>query len=562
MASQSEAMGETKKRLSLSRKRKRSLNESGNEDKSSRLCSVVYEVCDSSKSYDLGSNSSNPVIILSDSGDEERDQKSNSSLPSLRPLAVSPIVSNYSLVSPSSHSTVLSLLRSPAKSTPKNQPLRKKKDTLLDHTQMKLDTFFQIPKRLKTLNAETINRSKQIKNERNSTSKFTPLLTRPTIGSVPKRRVKREHFVKPSTTEHAGKHLEHKWIPDTSITVDAFSYGSINGCTSYFLTHFHSDHYAGLNSRFAHDIYCSKVTGNLIIQELKVKSDIVHPLPLKEEKLINGVQVTLLDANHCPGSVLLLFKLPSGKVILHTGDFRLSHSMIDHNFFLTTPIDTLFLDTTYCSARYDFPPQDDVISFVVNIVLERMVKDPDTLIVCGAYTIGKEKIFTAIANSLGCQCYVSKERYKILQCLESKEIMSVVNCHSPLASPIHVMSLNKMNVEELTLYLRHYSTHYTSILAFKPTGWTATTKHNSLQDIRPVVRGVVTMYGVPYSEHSSFSELRTFVQSLSPQRVISTVGGATARRTAESQCAKWIQERCHGNKGVKVQATLDKFRKN
>lgn len=72
----------------------------------------------------------------------------------------------------------------------------------------------------------------------------------------------------------------------------------------------------------------------------------------------------------------------------------------------------------------------------------------------------------------------------------------------------------------------------------------------------------MTSLGVPYSEHSSFSELRTFVQSLSPQRVISTVGGAVARRRAESQCTRWIHERCHGNKGVKIQATLDKFTKN
>lgn len=215
MASQCEAMGETRKRLSLSRKRKRSLNESGKEDKSSRLCSVVYEVCDSSKSYDLGSNSSNPVIILSDSDHEESHRESNSSLPSLRPLTVSPIVSNYSLVTPSSHSTVLSLLRSPAKSTPKKQPLRKKKDTRLDHTQTKLDTFFHIPKRLKSLNSDTINRSKQIKNERNSTLKSISSLTGSTFGSVSKRQVKREHFIKPSTTEHAGKYLEHKWIPGT-----------------------------------------------------------------------------------------------------------------------------------------------------------------------------------------------------------------------------------------------------------------------------------------------------------------------------------------------------------
>ena len=46
------------------------------------------------------------------------------------------------------------------------------------------------------------------------------------------------------------------------------------------------------------------------------------------------------------------------------------------------------------------------------------------------------------------------------------------------------------------------------VLGFRPTGWTHSQKMPALSFIRPKTRGVITVYGIPYSEHSSFNELK------------------------------------------------------
>ena len=37
---------------------------------------------------------------------------------------------------------------------------------------------------------------------------------------------------------------------------------------------------------------------------------------------VEGVRVTFLDANHCPGAAMILFEPPGRPPVLHSGDFR------------------------------------------------------------------------------------------------------------------------------------------------------------------------------------------------------------------------------------------------
>ncbi|KAH7533904.1 hypothetical protein FEM48_Zijuj04G0181000 [Ziziphus jujuba var. spinosa] len=102
---------------------------------------------------------------------------------------------------------------------------------------------------------------------------------------------------------------QSKLIPKTRFAVDSFRYAGDHS-VSYFLSHFHSDHYTGLSPNWSKGVvFCSQTTAKLLIKVLKVPSQFIVPLPLSEPVVIDGCEVVLIDANHCPGSVQFLFEI-------------------------------------------------------------------------------------------------------------------------------------------------------------------------------------------------------------------------------------------------------------
>lgn len=333
----------------------------------------------------------------------------------------------------------------------------------------------------------------------------------------------------------------YKRIPSTSISVDAFSYGTIPGCDAYFLTHFHSDHYGGLTKNFPHPIYCSKVTANLVLLKIRVKPHLVHALSLNEPQIIEGVEVTLLEANHCPGSVMLLFKLRNGQVMLHTGDFRADPSMEQFPQLQSVHISQLFLDTTYCDPTHDFPSQKDVVQFAVAKTLDFMSRNPKMLVAVGTYSIGKERIFLALAEALDCEIFAIRDKKNILNCLEDKSLNKRMALKAVNAR-LHVLRMNQINLNDLSMYLESLKPTFDHLLAFEPTGWTHSKKTLSLDNLRPKASSRnITIYAVPYSEHSSYSEMKRFVQFLRPEKIIPTVnnGNPASRKKMEELFNAW-----------------------
>jgi hypothetical protein len=101
----------------------------------------------------------------------------------------------------------------------------------------------------------------------------------------------------------------YKKIPETSFTVDAFNFGIIPGISHYFLSHFHYDHYGGMTKKWTQPVICSPITAKLIALKIRMEYKYLKIVQMNTPTVIENVEITLLDANHCPGSVMFLFKV-------------------------------------------------------------------------------------------------------------------------------------------------------------------------------------------------------------------------------------------------------------
>jgi hypothetical protein len=213
--------------------------------------------------------------------------------------------------------------------------------------------------------------------------------------------------------------------------VDGFQSASKSLSNIYFLTHFHSDHYVGLQKSFdCGVIYCNEVTAALTIQELGVDAKFVHAVPMNTPVEIRGVQVTFMDANHCPGAAIILFRLRSGVTYLHTGDFRFHPKMWSYaplqpflpttcaSTGVVTPptrrMDAVYLDTTYADPKYTFPTQDVSIQHALSLV-DKHMKSAKVLFLFGSYSIGKERLFMEVAQRYNRKVCVSKAKLKMIR---------------------------------------------------------------------------------------------------------------------------------------------------
>ncbi|WOK98011.1 DNA ligase 6 isoform X1 [Canna indica] len=340
-----------------------------------------------------------------------------------------------------------------------------------------------------------------------------------------------------------------KLIPRTRFVVDGFrSAGDFS--VSYFLSHFHADHYAGLGSAWCKGvIFCSATTARLLIEILNVPPFFVVSLSLGEVVVIDGWEVAAIDANHCPGAVQFLFRTrPSEgqrpERYIHTGDFRFCESMRSDPILCEfVGADAVFLDTTYCNPNFVFPAQEESIEYIVRTIKRIKEQNKESgqsvLFLIATYVIGKERILLEISRQCGCLLQVDSRKMQILSVLGfggSGDFTEDV-----CVSDTHVISWNLLG--ETWPYFRPnfvkmkeimVERGYSKAVGFISTGWMYETKRDGFS-VR--VKDCLEIHLVPYSEHSNYNELREYVRFLRPKQVIPTVGMDTEKLDSKHSLA-------------------------
>jgi DNA cross-link repair 1B protein len=215
----------------------------------------------------------------------------------------------------------------------------------------------------------------------------------------------------------------------------------------------------------------------LIVERWPNLKNFAHDLEMDEEHWVyideakqEGVSVVLMDAYHCPGAVMFLFKGKMGTV-LHTGDFRFDEKMLQHELLcpaklkklsmkgITVDVDFLHLDNTFADPSYDFPSRKEAYEGLVDIVKSHK----EYRIFLFSYSLGKEEVFMSLANDFDTQIVVDDERMKKVRLMNLSPEKFTTDSEKSL---FHIKSIKDLNTFDINQCNKEFPTIFVIL-----TGW-------------------------------------------------------------------------------------------
>ncbi|XP_059151090.1 protein artemis-like isoform X2 [Physella acuta] len=291
-------------------------------------------------------------------------------------------------------------------------------------------------------------------------------------------------------------------------------------------------------------LYCSEITCMLLLAESEYKGlkDFIHILEVgvKHQIKIPGrsgdkdeehnVDVTLISAGHCPGSVMFLFEGNEG-TSLYTGDFRweIGQAAKMDSFKCGNnikEINTVYVDTTFCVPEaYHIPSRSECLEATVKLASDWLQHSHLHVvnISCPA-KYGHEYLLMELAQRIDTKIHVSKWKLSIYdQIPELKGFFS----SDPTVTRIHACSSKSGFPSSTSLPCHHLPSDggKFKVLNIRPsTMWF--TSHNTksrTEDLIVTPASSRGLHRVCYSMHSSYSEIRDLVSYLLPKCAVPNV---------------------------------------
>ncbi|XP_038041224.2 protein artemis isoform X3 [Anas platyrhynchos] len=263
-------------------------------------------------------------------------------------------------------------------------------------------------------------------------------------------------------------------------------------------------------------------------QELQVALEVETPTQISLVDETSGekedIEVTLLPAGHCPGSVMFLFQGENGTV-LYTGDFRLAKGEaarmeLLHSGTRVKDIQSVYLDTTFCDPKfYHIPSREECLNGILELVRSwtSLSRYHVVWLNCKA-AYGYEYLFINLSEELGIKVHVNK--------LDMFRNMPEILCHvttdrhTQIHACRHPRDDDCFRGNRLPCGMTCQNGTPLRIISIKPsTMWFG----ERIKKTNVIVRTGESTYRACFSFHSSFSEIKDFLRHICPVNVYPNV---------------------------------------
>jgi DNA cross-link repair 1C protein len=221
-----------------------------------------------------------------------------------------------------------------------------------------------------------------------------------------------------------------------------------------FLSHVHSDHTLGLETHKMPFVYCSAATRRLLLrmekyphrinftkgilearkQRYEHLGSVLRPLPIETSITLEltpkeTIQVTLFEANHCPGAVMFLIQ-GDARAILYTGDIRAEpwwvNSIVQNPNLLpfvmgVKQLHCLYLDTTFASHHDRYRKFQTKAEGLQELITKVSQYPSDTLFYFRAWTLGYEQVWTTLSNLLSSSVHVDNYQLRLFSSIAEEK---------------------------------------------------------------------------------------------------------------------------------------------